>query len=73
MSAIDDFGCDGDGCQRDAAELVETDEGERVLLCPRCHRVAYDEDRAITLASGRWLYWNECAGWALIPEKEVDR
>ena len=66
MSAIDDFGCDGDGCQRDAGELVETDDGARVLLCGRCCIAA--EADAVTLANGRILYWDAWSGWALMPE-----
>ena len=69
MSAIDDFGCDGEGCQRTAGELVETDDGERVLLCPRCHMQG--EAETVKLASGRWLYWDAWSGWALMPEVQA--
>lgn len=72
MSAIDDFGCDIAGCQRVAAELVETDEGARVLLCARHHAEA--EAHHVTLANGRILYWDGFSGWCLMPEPvEVQR
>ena len=72
MSAIDDFGCDVDGCDADAAELIATDDDVRVLLCQRHHAEA--ETGWVTLANGRILYWDGFSGWSLMPEPvEVGR
>ena len=72
MSAIDDYGCDVAGCQRVADELIETDEGARVLLCARHHAEA--EADHVTLANGRVLVQGEWWGWYLMPEPvEVER
>ena len=72
MSAIDDFGCDAAGCDTNAAELVETDDGARVLLCQRHHDAA--ERDHVRLANGRILYWDGFSGWSLMPEPvEVGR
>lgn len=71
MSAIDDFGCDVKGCEADAAELIETDDGARVLLCRRCYAVALEA--SVGLASGRVLYWDGFSGWALMPEPVEER
>ena len=70
MSAIDDFACDVDRCQRAAGELIETEGEDRVLLCPRCHQLAYDADQLVTLASGDVLAWDIATGWYVLPAKQ---
>lgn len=71
MSAIEDYGCQRDGCQRDAAEIVETDEGH-VLLCRRCHDAA-ERGEVLRLRDGRLLIAMELAEWMIVPERRGPR
>lgn len=66
MSALHDFGCDVDHCPADAAELIETDDGERVLLCADHHDRAA-EWTAMTV-DGRWLIRDTAGSWCVMPD-----